>query len=111
MPRLAIRAVAGLAWGFARGLACGLAGLLALGAAAQAESTLATVKARSQLQCGINGQLLGLDEDWAYKAIKQVGSYSEIYERNVGKGAVLKFARGVNALWSRGGVMFPLPMQ
>jgi general L-amino acid transport system substrate-binding protein len=309
MPRLAIRAVSGLAWGFARGLACGLAGLLALGAAAHAESTLATVKAHGQLRCGINGQLpgfsvqnerkewtgleiaycravaagtnvrdvtviyvdaqavvvaktlnikelaeldgkavctlrgtpylprlqewfaerkravvpvmfdtqremyqafydgkcagitqdisaltstviasgrandyamlpdivardpltpymrarepewldvvrwthfalleaeelgitqvnvdeqqrsplpavrrllgvapvngklLGLDEDWAYRAIKQVGNYSEIYQRNVGKGSALKFARGVNALWSRGGVMFPLPMQ
>jgi general L-amino acid transport system substrate-binding protein len=59
----------------------------------------------------VNGKLLGLDEDWAYKAIKQVGNYSEIYERNVGKGSALKFARGVNALWSRGGVMYPLPMQ
>ena len=59
----------------------------------------------------VNGKLLGLDEDWAYRAIKQVGNYSEIYERNVGKGSALKFARGVNALWSRGGVMFPLPMQ
>jgi general L-amino acid transport system substrate-binding protein len=59
----------------------------------------------------VNGKLLGLDEDWAYRAIKQVGNYSEIYERNVGKGSALKFARGVNALWPRGGVMFPLPMQ
>ena len=58
-----------------------------------------------------SGKLLGLKEDWAYKAIKQVGNYAEIYERNVGKGSALKFARGVNALWSRGGVMFPLPMQ
>jgi general L-amino acid transport system substrate-binding protein len=59
----------------------------------------------------VNGKLLGLDEDRAYKAIKQVGNYAEIYERNVGKGSALKFARGVNALWSRGGVMYPLPMQ
>ena len=58
-----------------------------------------------------SGKLLGLEEDWAYKAIKQVGNYAEIYERNVGKGSALKFARGVNALWSRGGVMYPLPMQ
>lgn len=58
-----------------------------------------------------SGKLLGLDEDWAYKAIKQVGNYAEIYERNLGKGSALKFARGVNALWSRGGVMYPLPMQ
>jgi general L-amino acid transport system substrate-binding protein len=58
-----------------------------------------------------NGKLLGLDEKWAYNAIKQVGNYAEIYDRNVGKGSALRFARGVNALWSRGGVMYPLPMQ
>jgi hypothetical protein len=57
-----------------------------------------------------NGKARGLEEDWAYKAIKQVGNHGEIYERNVGKGSALKFAR-VNALWSRGGVMYPLPMQ
>jgi len=58
-----------------------------------------------------NGKMLGLQENWAYNAIKQVGNYAEIYERNVGKGSALRFARGVNALWSRGGVMYPLPMQ
>jgi general L-amino acid transport system substrate-binding protein len=58
-----------------------------------------------------NGKMLCLKEDWAYQAIRQVGNYAEIYERNVGKGPALKFARGVNALWSRGGVMYPLPMQ
>jgi general L-amino acid transport system substrate-binding protein len=59
----------------------------------------------------VNGKMLGLDEDWAYKAIKQVGNYAEIHDRNVSKGSALKFARGVNALWSHGGVMYPLPMQ
>jgi general L-amino acid transport system substrate-binding protein len=41
----------------------------------------------------VNGKLLGLDEDWAYKAIKQVGNYAEIYERNVGKGSALKLCQ------------------
>jgi general L-amino acid transport system substrate-binding protein len=45
-----------------------------------------------------NGKTLGLDENWAYNAIKQVGNYAEIYERNVGKGSALRFARGINAL-------------
>jgi general L-amino acid transport system substrate-binding protein len=58
-----------------------------------------------------NGKALGLDEAWAYNAIKQVGNYAEIYERNIGAGSALKFARGINALWYRGGVMYPLPMQ
>jgi general L-amino acid transport system substrate-binding protein len=57
------------------------------------------------------GKMLGLEENWAYKAIKQVGNYGEIYEGNVGKGSALRFARGVNALWSRGGVMYLLPMR
>jgi general L-amino acid transport system substrate-binding protein len=57
------------------------------------------------------GKALGLDGRWAYNVVRQVGSYAEIYERNVGKGSALKFARGVNALWQRGGVMFPLPLE
>ncbi len=58
-----------------------------------------------------NGKALGLDEDWAYNIIKQVGNYSESYERNVGAGSPLKFTRGVNALWSKGGLMYPLPLR
>jgi len=58
-----------------------------------------------------NGKALGLPEDWAYNVIKQVGNYGEIYERNVGQGSPLKFARGVNALWTKGGVMYPLPLR
>ncbi|HXK18805.1 MAG TPA: amino acid ABC transporter substrate-binding protein, partial [Polyangiaceae bacterium] len=46
-----------------------------------------------------NGKALGLGEDWAFNVIKQVGNYGEIYEKNVGMGSPLKFARGVNALW------------
>ena len=58
-----------------------------------------------------NGKALGLDEKWAYNIIKQVGNYGEIYERNVGMGSPLKFARGINALWSKGGQMYPLPLR
>src|SRR5471030_1922169 len=47
-----------------------------------------------------NGKALGLDEKWAYNIIKQVGNYSESFERNVGAGSPLKLARGVNALWN-----------
>ncbi len=57
------------------------------------------------------GKLLGLDESWAFNLLKQVGNYAEIYERNVGKGSPLGFARGVNALWSEGGILFPMPMR
>ena len=58
-----------------------------------------------------NGKALGLSEDWAYNIVKQVGNYGEIYEKNVGMGSPLKFARGVNALWSKGGLMYPLPLR
>lgn len=58
-----------------------------------------------------NGKALGLDERWAYNVIKQVGNYGEVFERNVGQRSPLGFARGSNALWSKGGLMFALPVR
>ncbi len=58
-----------------------------------------------------NGKALGLDEKWAYTIIKQVGNYSESFERNVGMGSPLKLQRGINALWTKGGLMYPLPLR
>ena len=58
-----------------------------------------------------NGKALGLSEDWLYNIVKQVGNYGDIYEKNVGQGAPLKFARGINALSSKGGQMYPLPLR
>ena len=58
-----------------------------------------------------NGKALGLDESWAYSIVKQVGNYGESYERHFGANAPLHFARGINALWNRGGLMYPLPMR
>ncbi len=57
------------------------------------------------------GAALGLDETWAYAIIKQVGNYAESYERNVGSGSKLKLPRGLNALWTDGGLMYPMPMR
>ncbi|KAF4530873.1 hypothetical protein B566_EDAN018913 [Ephemera danica] len=51
------------------------------------------------------GKLLGLDKDWAYRAIKAVGNYGEIFERNVGPKSALKLPRGANNLWSSGGLI------
>lgn len=56
-----------------------------------------------------SGRLLGLDDRWAYQIVKQVGNYGEVFERNLGAGSALKFTRGINALWSNGGAMYPLP--
>ena len=55
------------------------------------------------------GQKLGLSDQWAYQAIKQVGNYGEIFERNVGEKTPLKLSRGPNALWTKGGLMYAMP--
>ncbi|MEA3466598.1 MAG: amino acid ABC transporter substrate-binding protein [Thermodesulfobacteriota bacterium] len=60
---------------------------------------------------GIAGKGLGLNSDWAYQVIKQVGNYGEIFDRNVGAGSPLKIARGLNALWSKGGIMYAPPVR
>lgn len=61
---------------------------------------------------GVKGDLgkkLGLGNDWAYNVIKQVGNYGEIYDRNWGP--PLNLARGVNELWTNGGLMYGFPMK
>jgi general L-amino acid transport system substrate-binding protein len=57
------------------------------------------------------GKKLGLENDWAAQAIKQVGNYSEIFERNVGINTPLKISRGLNALWNKGGIMYAPPIR
>jgi general L-amino acid transport system substrate-binding protein len=57
------------------------------------------------------GKALGLDEKWAYNIIKQVGNYGEIFERNVGPNTQLGLARGLNDLWTRGGLMYAAPFR
>lgn len=57
------------------------------------------------------GKLLGLDKDWAYRAIKAVGNYGEIFERNVGPKTPLNLPRGLNNQWNKGGIMFAPPVR
>jgi len=57
------------------------------------------------------GKALGLDEKWAYNALKAVGNYGEIFDRNVGKDSPLKLDRGINALWTNGGLMYAIPVR
>ena len=57
------------------------------------------------------GKLLGLDKDWAYRALKAVGNYGEIFERNVGPQSALKLPRGANNLWNKGGLMYAPPVR
>ncbi len=58
-----------------------------------------------------NGKSLGLDEKWAYNIIKQVGNYGEVFERNVGVNTTLGIERGLNALWTKGGLMYSPPFK
>ncbi|NQV83898.1 MAG: transporter substrate-binding domain-containing protein [Rhodospirillales bacterium] len=60
---------------------------------------------------GDAGAKLGLKADWAYNAIKQVGNYGEMFERNVGVNTPLKIARGINALWNKGGIQYAPPIR
>jgi len=57
---------------------------------------------------GDMGQQLGVDNKWAYNIIKQVGNYGESYDRNI---KPLGLDRGVNALWTKGGVMYAPPVR
>jgi general L-amino acid transport system substrate-binding protein len=57
------------------------------------------------------GKALGVDEKWVYNIIKQVGNYGESFERNVGMGSPLKIERGLNALWTKGGLQYAPPIR
>jgi general L-amino acid transport system substrate-binding protein len=84
--------------------------------------TQANVKAQLASEDPVVQRLLGVDwatsralglpaKDWAAQVIAAVGNYGEIYERTVGMNAPLQLPRGLNALWSSGGLMRPLPLQ
>jgi general L-amino acid transport system substrate-binding protein len=57
------------------------------------------------------GEKLGLGDDWAFNIVNQVGNYGESFERNVGMGSPLKISRGLNALWSKGGLQYAPPIR
>jgi general L-amino acid transport system substrate-binding protein len=60
---------------------------------------------------GKHGEALGLTNDWAVRIIKHVGNYGEVFERNVGQGSNLKISRGLNGLWSKGGLQYAPPIR
>ena len=57
------------------------------------------------------GKLLGLDKEWAARAIKATGNYGEIFERNVGPTSPLALPRGINKLWNKGGIQYAPPIR
>jgi len=60
---------------------------------------------------GNYGEQLGLTKDWAVRIVKHVGNYGEVFERNVGQGSPLKIQRGLNALWTKGGIQYAPPIR
>jgi general L-amino acid transport system substrate-binding protein len=57
------------------------------------------------------GKPLGLDRQWMVRAIKAVGNYGEMFERNVGSKSPLNLPRGINALWNHGGIVYAPPIR
>jgi general L-amino acid transport system substrate-binding protein len=63
---------------------------------------------------GVEGDFgagLGLTNDWAYRIVKKVGNYGESFERNLGMGSPIKIKRGLNALWTQGGLQYAPPIR
>ncbi len=78
--------------------------------AAAAQSNKPDVRRLIGAEGGL-GKMLGLSDDWAKRAIEAVGNYAELYERNVGTGSRLGIPRGLNQLWSEGGILFAPPVR
>jgi general L-amino acid transport system substrate-binding protein len=56
-----------------------------------------------------SGPQIGLSREWAYRALRTSGNYGEIFERNLGGKSPLRLPRGLNNLWSEGGMHYPIP--
>jgi general L-amino acid transport system substrate-binding protein len=57
------------------------------------------------------GEAMGLDPEWAYRIVKLVGNYGEVFDRNLGDNSPLKINRGLNALWTKGGLLYAPPVR
>lgn len=78
------------------------------------DEMLKSEDATIQRLLGVSGEIgekMGLSNDWAYQVIKQVGNYGEIFDRNVGAGSSLGLERGLNALWTDGGLIYGPPFK
>ena len=60
---------------------------------------------------GTFGEDIGLTTAWAADVLKAVGNYGEIFERNIGADSPLQIARGLNALWTKGGIQYAPPIR
>lgn len=96
--------------------------MMALIAAEELDVTSANVEAARDAPANVEvRRLLGLDGDlgatlgvsrtWVYDMVRQVGNYGEIFDRGVGSKSRLRLQRGLNNLWSKGGLMFAAPLR
>jgi general L-amino acid transport system substrate-binding protein len=60
---------------------------------------------------GAYGEQLGLTKDWVVRIVKHVGNYGESFERNLGSGSKLGISRGINRLWTKGGIQYAPPVR
>jgi general L-amino acid transport system substrate-binding protein len=60
---------------------------------------------------GKYGENIGLTQDWAVRILRHVGNYAEVFERNVGVGSKLNIPRGINSLWTAGGIQYAPPIR
>jgi general L-amino acid transport system substrate-binding protein len=63
---------------------------------------------------GVEGEFgtpIGLTNDWAYRIIKHVGNYGESFDRHIGPNTEIGLERGLNALWSDGGIQYAMPIR
>ena len=75
---------------------------------------LASAKPEVRRLVGLDGKFgedMGLTNDWAVRMLRAVGNYGEIYERNLGVDSPLGIPRGMNQLWSRGGIQYAPPIR
>jgi general L-amino acid transport system substrate-binding protein len=60
---------------------------------------------------GSYGEQLGLTKDWVVRIVRHVGNYGEVFERNVGASSKLGISRGLNRLWTKGGIQYAPPIR
>ena len=60
---------------------------------------------------GAYGDMIELDEKWSYNIIKQVGNYKEVFDRNLGPKTLLNLERGLNKLYTEGGLLYAPPFR
>lgn len=76
----------------------------------RANSTVPEVRRLLGVEPGL-GKGLRVDDEWAYRVIKQVGNYGDIFERNLGQSSKFKLSRGLNGLWTEGGLLYAPPIR